>query len=187
MKNLDIEKLERKNIYKTPDGFFEKMQQKVLQDVQPIPHIEAKKEGRVVKMNWVYAAAAAITMFFGITFFVNQNKTNENTFIADSAIVSNNIDLVTTTLTEDKPSEEAVALKTLEEDLTSVTPVNQKVTKPITFAAKTVEKPATQNITTVQKTNPENQVDQILANFTSAELADLGKNVEQDIYLDLYN
>ena len=30
-------------------------------------------------------------------------------------------------------------------------------------------------------------MDQIIASFTSADLADLGKNTEQDIYLDLYN
>ena len=33
MKNLDIENLERKNIFKTPESFLEEMQGKVLQQV----------------------------------------------------------------------------------------------------------------------------------------------------------
>ena len=35
MKDLDIENLERKNIYKTPDRFFEEMQAKVLSQAAP--------------------------------------------------------------------------------------------------------------------------------------------------------
>jgi len=45
---------------------------------------------------------------------------------------------------------------------------------------------AAKNVKTAVQT-PEVQVDQILSSFTSAELADLGNNAEQDIYLDLYN
>ena len=68
MKNLDIEKLERKNIYKVPDGFFEQMQSQILNKTQP------KQNAKIIKLNWVYAAAAAITLFFGITFVINQNN-----------------------------------------------------------------------------------------------------------------
>ena len=84
---FDVENLERKNIFKIPEGFFENMQAKVLQGVQPV---EAKKEGRIVKMNWVYAAAAAITMFFGITFFVNQDKVADPVYVTENVAPENN-------------------------------------------------------------------------------------------------
>ena len=35
MKDFDIEKLERKNIYKTPDNFFAEMQANVLKQAVP--------------------------------------------------------------------------------------------------------------------------------------------------------
>ena len=35
MKNLDIEKLERQNVYRVPDHFFEEMQLNVLSETMP--------------------------------------------------------------------------------------------------------------------------------------------------------
>lgn len=183
---FDVENLERKNIFKTPEGFFENMQAKVLQGVQPV---EARKEGRIVKMNWVYAAAAAITMFFGITFFVNQDKVADPLYVTENVAPENNeTQPATYSEPDSKPqNEEVVALKTLEEDLTSAAPANQKISiKPMTIAATNVERTTAKKKEYVQQ-NPEIQVDQVLSSFTSVELADLGKNVEQDIYLDLYN
>ena len=56
----------------------------------------------------------------------------------------------------------------------------------MTIAATNVERTTAKKKEYVPQ-NPEIQVDQVLSSFTSAELADLGKNIEQDIYLDLYN
>ena len=42
MKEFDIEKLKRENIFKTPDGFFEDMQKKVLQETIPV------KQGKIM-------------------------------------------------------------------------------------------------------------------------------------------
>ena len=171
MKNLDIEKLERKNIYKVPDGFFEQMQSQILNKTQP------KQNAKIIKLNWVYAAAAAITLFFGITFVIDQNNQKEEVMTQ----VSNgeNKGATNSLSTNKMENKETVALRILEEDL----PANQKENeKPITIAEK---QPKRENKIIPQ--NTEIQVEQILANFTSAELADVGKNTEQDIYLDLYN
>lgn len=180
MKEFDIEKLKRENVFKTPDGFFEDMQKKVLQETIPV------KRGKIVKLNWAYGAAAAVVILVGITVFVNSDSATESQSI--TKIVTVDSDPATYTLSDLKPEkEEVVALQILEKDLTSVSQVhqNEKAKKIVvttkensSFAAQTKQKIVP---------NPEVQVDQILASFTSAELADVGRNTEQDIYLDLYN
>ncbi len=182
MENLDIEKLERKNIYTAPDGFFAEMQMKVLQETAP------KKQGKIVKMNWAYSAAAAVALLFGITFFVTQNNGETEGNTIDNQLAKTENRGVTSSVSADEPEKEAViAYKTLENDLTYVVEDHQREDKaPETVSEKTTVKYAKETKPATSQ-NPEVQVDQILANFTSAELADLGKNAEQDVYLDLYN
>ena len=179
MKNLDIEKLERKNSYEVPNDFFTKMQENVLKETTH------KKEARIFKLNWAYSAAVAVAVLFGITFFVNQN--NNDASNAKNTIANNNSSAVKSTLSNNKvKTEEAVAYENFEQDLTSVIENDQKNEVAIVSTSKNDNQPA-EVINKEAVKNSEIQVDQILANFTSAELADLGKNTEQDIYLDLYN
>ena len=180
MKEFDIEKLKRENIFKTPDGFFEDMQKKVLQETIPV------KQGKIIKLNWVYSAAAAVALLVGVSVVMNSDPAIEGQSMTQ--IVPPDDNPATHTLSEIKPeTEEVVALKILEEDLTSVAQTHPKrSTEPSTVSPKKTASFANQK---EQKTsqNPEVQVDQIFANFTSAELATVGRNTEQDIYLDLYN
>lgn len=181
MKNLDIEKLERKNSYEVPNDFFTKMQENVLKETTH------KKEARIFKLNWAYsaAAAAAVAVLFGITFFVNQN--NNDASNAKNTIANNNSSAVKSPLLNNKvKTKEAIAYQSFEQDLTSVIENDQKNEVAIVSTSKNDNQPA-EVINKEAVKNSEIQVDQILANFTSAELADLGKNTEQDIYLDLYN
>lgn len=180
MKEFDIEKLKRENIFKTPDVFFEEMQKKVLQETFPV------KQGKIVQLKWAYRAAAAAALLAGVSVVMNLDSTVDNQSI--TKVLPAEITPVTYTLSEVKPAkEESVALQILEEDLTSVTEMHQK-------RGEEANKVSTKNSASFanrkkQKTtqNPEVQVDQILANFTSSELATVGRNTEQDIYLDLYN
>ena len=179
MKNLDIEKLERKNIYTAPDHFFDDIQAKVLKETFP------KKQAKVIKMNWAYAAAAAVALIFGVTFFVTQDGESINTISKEQSLTAVNNTAANALSESESHTEARIAYQTLENDLTSVAAVNQREDRePLAVSAKTGTSAAVQN--KVNAPNPEVQVDQILANFTSAELADLGKNTEQDIYLDLY-
>lgn len=180
MKEFDIENLKRENIFKTPDGFFEDMQKKVLQETIPV------KQGKVIKLNWVYSAAAAIALLVGVSVVINSDPGVEGQSMTQ--IVPPDDRPATYILSEAKPeTEQVVALKILEEDLTSVAQIHQKrSTEPSNISTNKTASFANKN---EQKTtqNPEVQVDQILADFTSAELATVGRNTEQDIYLDLYN
>jgi len=180
MKDLDIETLERKNIYKTPDRFFDEMQAKVLSQTTP------QKHAKVVKVNWAYGIAAALAMIFGVTFFVNQSNDSENAAQLQASNIENSS--ANTAITEVKPQKEAtVAYQTLQNDLTSTAQDNQKEDERLVGVVSS--KVTSTDVQTKRITAPvsEVQVDQMLSNFTSAELADLGKNTEQDIYLDLYN
>ena len=184
MKNLDIEHLERKNIYKVPDeSFFTEIQAKVLQETAP------KKEIKTVKLNWMYAAAAAIAMVFGATFIVNQNESTETKKMVATEVVNEKVSAVNNSESIIKPENEAtIAYQTLNNDLTSIEVNYPKESETKVKVAENTETKtvATKNVQTAVQT-PEVQVDQILSSFTSTELADLGKNAEQDIYLDLYN
>ena len=184
MKNLDIEHLERKNIYKVPDeSFFTEIQAKVLQETAP------KKEIKTVKLNWMYASAAAIAMVFGATFIVNQNESTETKKMVATEVVNEKVSAVNNSESIIKPENEAtIAYQTLNNDLTSIEVNYPKESETKVKVAENTETKsvATKNVQTAVQT-PEVQVDQILSSFTSTELADLGKNAEQDIYLDLYN
>lgn len=181
MENIDIDKLERKNVYKVPENFFAEMQQKVLAETA------LKKEAKIFKLNWAYSAAAAIALLFGITFFVTQNENAVNASENQMIVSNNNKETVSDKIKEKQKAEAAINYKTFEEDLTSVSKNNQKEEQePIAQASEKTNSNSAPKKKEITAT-PEGQVDQILANFTSTELAAVGKNTEQDIYLDLYN
>ena len=182
MKNLDIEKLDRQNIYKVPESFFGEMQLNVLAATTP------KKEAKIIKMNWAYSAAAAIALIFGVTFFVNQKNTDTEIQITQKQMASKENINVNNSLSNDEPQNKVVdEEQNTSHNLPNVIATNQKVA---TNHKVNIE-PEKSTVVNQEKNagaqNPDVQVDQILANFSSADLADLGKNTEQDVYLDLYN
>ena len=132
MKNLDIEHLERKNIYKVPDeSFFTEIQAKVLQETAP------KKEIKTVKLNWMYASAAAIAMVFGATFVINQNEKTEPQNLTATEISNQNTSIVNNSESIIKPDSEAkIAYQTLNDDLTSIKVNDPKESKTIINVAE---------------------------------------------------
>lgn len=175
MKDFDIEKLKRENVFTQPNGFYEDMQSNVLQKVKPV------SRGKIINLNWAYGAAAAVALLVGVSVVMNQDPIVETQSITKVVPTTNS-------LPNDKiQKEEVVALQTLEKDLTSIEQTHPKESTKSDMISKkgNVSFADQKNQKTTQ--NPEVQVDQILASFTSAELADMGRNTEQDIYLDLYN
>lgn len=182
MKNLDVEKLERKNIYQLPDNVFEKMQAKVLEETIPV------KQAKIIKLNWIYSAAAAIALLFGLTFYINNDPkgTTVNSVAQTTPTVEKTV--ATNTLSNDK-----VVKEKIENDNIVAIPVNvesNKVKKADvkSFAVSNQKQVKTsEEVSTKKVQKAEIPMDQIIASFTSADLADLGRNTEQDVYLDLYN
>ncbi|AZA55700.1 hypothetical protein [Chryseobacterium shandongense] len=210
MKEFDIEKLERKNIYTVPENCFENIQEKVLSglnefdleqlerkniytvseslyvDVQNnvINKVILRKQAPVFKLNWMYAAAASLALIFGATFVFNSdNEPKKQSTMADTAYAVNN---------NEPKTESEIAYETLQSDLTSVENNNQKVVSQSnnkSFARETSgkeQKKAVQAVEPVSK-QQESQMNEYLDSFTNSEISELASNSTQDVYLDLYN
>ncbi|MDF2933757.1 MAG: hypothetical protein K0R36_3088 [Chryseobacterium sp.] len=210
MKDFDLEKLERKNIYKLPENMFESIQERVLSEMNDfdleklerkniykvsdhlfenvqenvIMQLNVNKKAPIFKLNWGYAAAASLALIFGSAFVYNSfsDSNDDNTSVKNYA--SNN---------SDQKKESEVAYETLKSDLTSVENNNQTIDnqqknqqiKTVAYVPeKTEAKP--QTVKPVSK-KTEAQMSEYLDSFSNSEIAELANNSTQDVYLDLYN
>ena len=180
MKEFDIEKLERKNIYTVPDNMFENIQEKVLND------IKTSKQAPVFKLNWMYAAAASLALIFGATYVFNSdNDSAEQTLNTKTEYAANN---------GEPKTDSELAYETLKSDLTSVENNNQTVenqkgkdiyaSKGGEVTEKVSETPKPVKATSKKE---EIQMNEYLDSFSNSEIAELASNSTQDVYLDIYN
>lgn len=210
MKEFDIEKLERKNIYTVPDRLFERVQGKVLSGVSSfdleklerkniyavsdniyenvqdhvISKVFPRKNAPIFRMNWTYAAAASLALVFGAAFVLNNGDSSDRPDMQTAYAVN-------------KPqpkTESEKAYETLKSDLTSVENTDQTIeshteSQPSAQgnaearAAADTKGPASKTAT---KQN-EVQVNEYLDAFSNSEISELASNSNQDVYLDLYN
>jgi hypothetical protein len=178
MKEFDLDKLERKNIYAVPDNLFENIQEKVMNDVK------ATKKAPIFKLNWMYSAAASLALIFGATFVYNLNSDSAKEADSQTSYVANN---------QKTKTESQVAYETLKSDLTSVennnqTSESQNNKKPVYVQDnhKTTADMKTQTVKPASK-QEEAQMNEYLDSFTNSEISELASNSTQDVYLDLYN
>ncbi|MCS3530234.1 hypothetical protein [Chryseobacterium sp. JUb7] len=210
MKDFDLEKLERKNIYKVSENMFECIQNKVLSEINDfdleklerkniykVPDnlfeniqervmndVKANKKAPIFKLNWAYAAAASLALIFGANFVFNStNESTKDNGNSTTAYAVNN---------QEPKTESEKAYETLKSDLTSVENNNQTVgnqeSKSGVYSQVTEEK----NTETKQVAKPaskkqETQMNEYLDSFSNSEIAELASNSTQDVYLDLYN
>lgn len=208
MKDFDLEKLERKNIYKVPENLFENIQGNVLSGINDfdLEQLERKniytvpenifetvqdnvvksilpaKKAPIFKLNWAYAAAASIALVFGATFVFNNGDPADP---AKEQVAVNH---------QEPKTESQIAYETLKSDLTSVENTNHtdssqdnnkslaKEEKP----AKTADEVKPKSSPSVSKQN-EAQINEYLDSFSNSEISELASNSTQDVYLDLYN
>lgn len=198
MKNFDIEQLERKNIYKTPGDFFAGMQENVLkQTVHQAPIAEtARPEGKTIPMktNWIYATAAALALLLGVGFFIkNTNAAPENPQPTAASTLKTETPITQTMAGEQSQlmaSEVQIPKETITQDLTFEKTEYQTVRR----EPQVVQVKSFANVTEKSKAASSKSerikredVDQILTSFTSSELAEMSKDAEMDVYLDLFN
>ena len=181
MENLDIEKLERKNIYRIPDDIFENVQANVLREIAP------KKHAKIIKLNWIYSAAAAIALIFGVSFLFNNDKMENN----NSEIVQN-VPIKEKAIASGRLSDDKIVNNIQNNDENSdlnLSVITTKFEKPETNQIDAIaqQKKSSKPISPQKIQVKEIPMDQIISSFTSADLADLSRNAEQDVYLDLYN
>lgn len=174
MKEFDIEKLERKNIYRVPDQLFENIQERVMSEVKT----EIKTP--VFKLKWMYAAAASIALIFGVTYVFNSD--NDPSFQPKATYASDK---------QEPKTEGELAYETLKSDLTSIensnqTVVNQTGNDDVSYKANGNVKETAQPVKAASK-KEEAQMNEYLDSFSNSEIAELASNSTQDVYLDLYN
>ncbi|KMQ66629.1 hypothetical protein ACM46_03665 [Chryseobacterium angstadtii] len=177
MKEFDIEKLERKNIYKVPDDLFQNIQNNVMNEVK------ANKKAPVFKLNWMYAAAASLALIFGATYVFNSDNDPAKDVLNPKAYAANK--------TEAKTESER-AYETLEADLTSVENNNQITSNQGSKTVSYIPENKEENVTAPQPVKKATKKEEIKMNeyldsFSNSEISELASNSTQDIYLDLYN
>lgn len=177
MKEFDIEKLERKNIYKVPDNLFENIQERVMNDAK------SNKKAPIFKLNWVYAVAASLALVFGASYVFNQNNDSTKNVGNSGATYAAN--------TQAPKNESEIAYETLKSDLTSVENnsqigVNQNGRNFVSQATETKGVAAPKTVKPVSK-KTETQMNEYLDSFSNSEISELASNSTQDVYLDLYN
>lgn len=209
MKDFNIEKLERKNIYTVPDDLFENLQDRVLSGVSDfdleklerkniyavsedmyenvhnhvINTVFPRKKAPVFKLNWTYAVAASMALIFGATFIFNSDDepTNKNDDSNASYVAKSH----------ETKAESEIAYETLKSDLTSVENNNQKVAKQsdtkISAPVKAENEQKTVTPTVKSTKQSAIQMSEYLDSFSNSEISELASNSTQDVYLDLYN
>ncbi|MDO5615141.1 MAG: hypothetical protein Q4G16_03050 [Cruoricaptor ignavus] len=182
MKNFDIEQLERKNIYKTPDNFFEGMQQRVLQQTTQKKMPETKIFS--LKKNWAYSLAAAVVVLFGIGIFINSINDEKQPQIANVQSEQNSF----STENEVEIKNETSGIETLQNTETRlvVSEPNNNLQKQPTEVLVQPKNKINTTIPNAKLVQPET-VEQALASFTSAEISEMSRDADLDVYLDLYN
>lgn len=178
MEEFDIEKLERKNIYKVPDHLFENIQDRVMQDIKPGKKAPIFK----LKLNWMYGAAAALALISGATFVFNSN---------DDSVKETTHSKELYTVNKGEPKTESeIAYETLKSDLTSVDKNGQSSViqqdNEDSYIPVSIDRIASISTKKGIK-HEEKQVNEILDSFSNSDISELASNSTQDIYLDLYN
>lgn len=179
MENFDIDHLPKKNIYKTPEHFFDSVQENVLNS---LPAQKTKTKTFRILAYRKYAVAASLALLLGSVAYMQ---------LDDNKVIEKRQNITQTKIPIDKPikaehHEAIIAYQTLQHDVQTVNQGNQtSVAKPL-ISHTELKNPDQQQITAHPKTQSE-QIDQIIDSFSSADIASLGKAEEQDVYLELYN
>lgn len=192
MKNFDIEQLQRKNIYRLPNDFFSEMQENVLQKtVQKQQIIVDKAETKVVllKSRTWYSIAAVIALILGFGFIVK----NVNTDSGETLLISNNFSKNhTQKVWNSKDNYHSSENKNHSSHLMTQNDIMQdnnasNVAKTISIARMPTNSLEREIINEPKIHRNEENMEKLIVSFTSSELADVSKNTDMDVYLDLYN
>lgn len=184
MKDLDIEKLTRENIYSTPPDFFSEMQSNVLNAVREKEKVQVlPAAGRSRNRAW-YAAAAAVAVILGGTFVYNAGGDLEKAVASNPEVQEQNMSAAAAPASVESKEIHAAAdnYTVLAEDLTLAENEYQTNRQPET---RTVMKPSKAIMAT--GVGADARMDMILDEFSAEDIAALSMNAEQDVYLDLYN
>lgn len=181
MKKIDIEQLERKHIYKTPENFMEVMQSNVLKEI--FTECNNTKSKTYQLKLWAYGVVASLLFILCITLLAINDK-------SESRITATpyNVKFPTMEHKDIRPEQSKEENKAKAEIATfkeySTTIPTQLIKN---NSATLYEKEGKKESPPQKNSGKEIRIDRILASFNSAELTEMSKESEMDIYLELYN
>lgn len=190
MKKIDIEKLERKNIYSVPENFFENMQRKVLESVSEEPQIEVKR-GKMIPLFWKYAAAAMVIVGGWGIFMMNDQEASNT---AKSVMIQDADSSYFQAIAKQESSVKQDAVTPLvqqndqRKDHSNNELVQESISPRKSIADDDVKLNATKSAAKSKKarTSFDDQANALVASYSSAEIAKLSTEAEHDVYLDVF-
>lgn len=166
MDNFNLDNLQKKMPYKTPENFFGEMQENVLKAAKK----QEPKQTKIFKINFsaVTSLAAALALIFGFAFLWKTNQT-------EISKPSDMADTITANMPKISPSSET-AKKSVE-----------TYKKAENNSLSTKENQLIGDNENAMPEGNEDNYEQLLNSLTDEEIIELSKNSDQDIYLELYN
>lgn len=195
MKNFNLEELERKTIYSRPESSFEKVQENVLARIQADKDKKSSPtpQGKVVFLpkRWSYAAAAAVVLLAALgivikTGTVDQLNMEKQAIVSSEPRVINENQKQALALSAiDDSVENAIGSSTLAEATTKERGQEKEIlSEPVIKSNRKSLRSGGVISTAVMQS--EITADQILTSLSSKDLAELSRDAELDVYLDLY-
>lgn len=182
--NFDIEKLERKTLYKTPDHFFDAVQNKVLAET-----VHKKKDAKIIPLFAKWAVAASVTLVAGLSAFYITSQDEQINIAKNEVIIDStynpkqSLALHNTPTTPENYSDDTEQQTTKPESGETIIK-NTPNTKKEISTSRTIETKASFAKANI---NTDSKVNRALAVFTPDQISEMDKSIDQDVYLDLYN
>ena len=193
MKNFNLEELERKQIYSVKDSIFEEVQARVLAKTTQLEQDSPKElrpKGRVIplRVTWGYMAAALVVLLgLGIVLRTNlpeKSPTIENLVASNPSVKQSASQEQVTATQVSTPTD----LERSERPPVDIAMNSQSKASARLEPKLKVTKPSSRIMPRTTRSAAINQLgmEQIITSLTSADIAELSRDAEMDIYLDLY-
>lgn len=183
MKNFNLEDLERKNSYKTPENFFEKVQSNVLESVRKDNETVEVRETKTVRLsNWWYAAAASLVLGMGLFLMKNTgDKTIETETIA--TVKTNETSFPKNLNEQYSPKSQ---LETAENHIAFANDIQPAEKKNNTANREKVIYEAKANKVIAEGNVTRQEMESFIEEFSAEDVSMISKNADKDVYLDLF-
>jgi hypothetical protein len=161
MKNIDLENLPKKNKGEIPEGFFQEMQNFVVENTIH------KNKTRIFPLKWIGAIAATVVLLMGLIFLLPKSEQKMDKTITAEISKNTAVEIekstteATTKLLENKTNKELVSISL-------------------------PKKPKEVFKQELKETNSTDNMDQVLSVLSERELTEMANRNQPDIYLDLY-
>lgn len=182
---MNIDNLDKKNIYKTPEHFFDEMQSNVLKETIGAKIIPLKTNDKKQKNNlWWYAAAVVLVAGLGIFFSFPVEKTSMEIAENKNEVknLPNHSDAYAQTTSQ--TLNEQIKQK-IEQENTEIIQKTSPDIRPNTILTNNEPSTSKPNANT-NKPSTIKATEELVASLSGEDLSELYRNTENDVYLDLY-